>query len=281
MVLNVLTGNKTKLGNGLKMHEVFNRSLLKRNFDKYANEICQTNFFSNYCGELLLEKLQNTSLKFERVLNLGARSEVFYDLLKKRNPEVQIIETNISEKFLALSKHDNKLIMDEEEFDFPDDQFDLVISCCTLHQVNDLVGLFIKIKKSLKDKGLFLANFLGEGSFNNLRAACLEADAKMGSASPKVAPFIEVKTLGSLLQRAGFYMPITDLDNLLVEYSKFLDFLNDLKFMGEGNILVKKSKGLMSPARLKLIEEFYLNKYKNPAKLDANFVIVNLTAFKN
>lgn len=276
-----IIGNKALMANGKQMDRVFNREQLKNNFSRYAQQIHENDFFAKYSAELLIEKLSLTKLKFKKVLNLGARSNVFYDFLRDREPDVEILETNISQEFLAYSKHKDKLCMDEENINLPENSFDLVISCQSLHLVNDLVGSFIQIRKILKDKGLFIANFPAEGSLANLRTACMEADSILGKASPKIAPFIEIKSLGNLLQRSGFHMPITDLDKLIIEYKDFSQALRDLKFMAEGNILEKKANYLMSKKRLKLIEENYLMQYKNKERINLEFFIANLTAFKN
>jgi len=237
------------MANGKQMDRIFNREQLKHNFARYAQKIHMNDFFANYSAELLIEKLSLTNLKFRKVLNLVARSNIFYDFLRNRDPNVEILETNISKEFLAYSKHKDKLCMDEENISLPENSFDLVISCQSLHLVNDLVGSFIQIRKILKDKGLFIANFPAEGSIANLRMACMEADSILGKASPKIAPFIEIKSLGNLLQRAGFHMPITDLDKLTIEYQDFYKALSDLKFMRLMNILKKKANYLMSKKR--------------------------------
>jgi NADH dehydrogenase [ubiquinone] 1 alpha subcomplex assembly factor 5 len=267
--------------NGKKMDKIFNRDQLRNNFDRYAQKMHKNNFFAKYSAELLQEKLSATNLTFNKVLNLGARSDSFYDFLRERNPNVEILETNISAKFLAYSTHYHKLCCDEENLQLAENSFDLVISCQTLHLVNDLVGSFIQIRKILTDKGLFIANFPAEGSLSSLREACINADAVMGSASPKISPFITIKSLGNLLQRAGFFMPITDIDHLIIEYSNLKAALYDLKYMGEGNILYKKTKNFMSKKRLKLIEDNYNMQYKDADMINIEFFIANLTAFKN
>jgi len=260
---------------------MFNRKLLKNILDKNAKTIRAHQFLSDYAANLLQEKLELTKLSFEKVLNLGAKSDLFYDLLKERNPKVKIIETSLSHNFLASSNNQDLVVCDEELLPFKEESFDLVVAVLNLHNVNDLVGSLVQIRNILKDKGLFIGCMIGGESLKELRQACLEADSELGGASPKVAPFIEVKTAGSLLQRAGFHMPITDSDQLVIEYETMDKFFRDLKNMGEGNILESKTKNLMSKKRLNLIKEIYLKKYKNSANIPANFELINLTAFKN
>ena len=107
------------------------------------------------------------------------------------------------------------------------------------------------------------------------------ADSEYNKISPKIAPFIDIKTLGNLLVRAGFFMPITDAENIIVEYQDFYTLLQDIKNMGEGNILYKKSHYLLGKNYFKLLEKIYLNKFTNQDMIEANFELISLTGLKN
>ena len=107
------------------------------------------------------------------------------------------------------------------------------------------------------------------------------ADSEYNKISPKIAPFIDIKTLGNLLVRAGFFMPITDAENIIVEYQDFYTLLQDIKNMGEGNILHKKSRYLLGKNYFKLLEKIYLNKFTNQDMIEANFELISLNGLKN
>src|SRR6185436_5244994 len=104
---------------------------------------------------------------------------------------------------------------DEEALPFRDASLDLVVSALALQFVNDLPGTLIQIRRALSPDGLFLAAMIGGDSLAELREAFAQAEAEVeGGVSPRVAPFADLRDLGALLQRAGFALPVTDVDRL-------------------------------------------------------------------
>ncbi len=91
---------------------------------------------------------------------------------------------------------------------------DLVVSALALQFVNDLPGTLIQIRRALKPDGLLLAALIG-GDTPDRTARSLRRRRKPRSKaalSPRVAPFADLRDLGALLQRAGFALPVTDVD---------------------------------------------------------------------
>ena len=112
------------------------------------------------------------------------------------------------------------VVADEEALPFRDGSLDLVVSALALQFVNDLPGTLIQIRRALKPDGLFLAALLGGDTLTELRQAFAAAEAEIeGGVSPRVAPFADVREMGALLQRAGFALPVTDVERLTVRYS--------------------------------------------------------------
>ena len=75
--------------------------------------------------------------------------------------------------------------------------------------VSGLPGTLIQIRRALKPDGLFLAGLLGGETLIELRDSFFAAESEIdGGASPQVAPFIDVREAGALLQRAGFALPV-------------------------------------------------------------------------
>ncbi len=71
----------------------------------------------------------------------------------------------------------------------------------------------------MKPDGLLLAAMLGGATLNELRTSLLLAEEEVeGGASPRVAPFADVRDLGALLQRAEFALPVVDADTVTVTY---------------------------------------------------------------
>ena len=72
-------------------------------------------------------------------------------------------------------------------------------------------------------------------------------NAKAG-VSPRVAPFADLRDVGGLLQRAGFALPVTDLDHIVVRYDNAFALMADLRRMGATNILFERRRTPTRPA---------------------------------
>ncbi len=140
------------------------------------------------------------------------------------------------------------LVADEERSPFAPQSFDLVVSLLTLHAANDLVGALAQHRLSLKPDGLFIAALFGEETLDALRRALYAAEADLrGGVSPRVAPFASVRDLGGAMQRAGFAMPVADVDPVRVRYEQPARLLADLRGMGETSALSARGRGLTAP----------------------------------
>ena len=107
-------------------------------------------------------------------------------------------------------------VADEEALPFAPGSLDSVVSALALQFVNDLPGALIQIRRALKPDGLFLGALIGGESLTELRQAFAAAEAEIeGGVSPRVAPFADLRDLGALLQRAGFALPVTDVDRVI------------------------------------------------------------------
>ena len=85
--------------------------------------------------------------------------------------------------------------------------------------------------------------FFGGETLHELRDALAAAEIELeGGLSPRVSPFADVRDLGSLLQRAGFALPVVDADTITVSYADPLRLLADLRGMGETNAVIERRK---------------------------------------
>ena len=140
---------------------------------------------------------------------------------------------------------------DEEALPFRDGSLDLVVSALALQFVNDLPGTLIQIRRALKPDGLLLAALLGGDTLTELRQAFAAAEAEIeDGVSPRVAPFADVRDMGALLQRAGFALPVTDVDRLTVRYASPLALMHDLRRMGATNALLERRRRPLRRATL-------------------------------
>lgn len=135
--------------------------------------------------------------------------------------------------------------------DLPDGELDLVVSLLHLQAVNDVPGHMARLRSRLKPDGLLLVAMLGGESLTELREAFLGADiAVSGGASARIAPMAQVRDAGGLLQRAGFALPVADVETHTVRYANAFALMAELRALGAANPLVDRSRRLATRSLL-------------------------------
>lgn len=168
------------------------------------------------------------------------------------------------------------LVADEEALPFAAASLDLVVSMLGLHLVDDLPGALVQIRRALVPDGLFLASLLGGATLHELRDSLMAAELELsGGVSPRVVPFLDVRDLGGLLQRAGFALPVTDTDRVTVRYATMFDLLADLRAMGATNPLVERARRPTPRGLFLRAAEIYAERHADAdGRLRATFEIV-------
>jgi SAM-dependent methyltransferase len=174
-----------------------------------------------------------------------------------------------------------RVAADEEALPFRDASIDLVVSALALQFVNDLPGTLVQIRRALRPDGLLLAALVGGESLRELREAFAEAEAEIeGGVSPRVAPFADLRDLGALLQRAGFALPVTDVDRVVVRYDSPFGLMADLRRMGATNALTERRRAPLRRATLRRMAEIYAERFADPdGRMRATFEIVWLSGW--
>src|SRR6185312_5950183 len=172
-------------------------------------------------------------------------------------------------------------VIDDEVLPFREASLDLVVSGLALQFVNDLPGTLVQIRRALKPDGLFLAALIGGESLMELREAFAAAEAEVeGGVSPRVAPFADLRDLGALLQRAGFALPVTDVDRLTVRYASPLALMHDLRRMGATNALAERRRVPLKRATLRRMMQVYAERFADAdGRIRATFEIVWLSGW--
>jgi len=161
-----------------------------------------------------------------------------------------------------------------------DGPFDLALSLFSLQGINDLPGALIQIRASLKPDGLFLAALLGGNTLTELRQTFAQAEiATRGGISPRVAPFADVRDLGGLLQRAGFALPVSDVERLTVRYRDFYALARDLRAHGFTNVMSERSRRFLRRDTLAALLQHYAGHVAEDGKLPARFDTLFLTGW--
>ncbi len=230
---------------------IFDRRRLRQNRDRAAAGLAaHCVFFEEIAGQLI-ERLADIKQEFISVLNLGAQTGFLArHFLERKTPFV--VAVDLSEKMLCAAPG-LCVAADEEFLPFTPNSFDLIISNLSLHWVNDLPGALVQIKNCLRPGGLFLASLIGGASLVELRTCLMEAELQIaGGASPRLSPTLDMSTASALLQRAGFGLPVTDMENITLEYADLFALMRELRGMGETNVQLNR---LRHPTRRQLFTE--------------------------
>ncbi|MCA1437516.1 methyltransferase domain-containing protein [Bradyrhizobium sp. BRP20] len=168
-----------------------------------------------------------------------------------------------------------------EKLPLAPESLDLVVSALALQYVNDLPGVLAQIRRALKPDGLLLAAMIGGDSLTELRQAFAAAEAECeGGVSPRVAPFADLRDIGALLQRAGFALPVTDVDRVVVRYANAFALMQDLRRMGAANVLIERRRTPTRRATLLRMAEIYAERFADAdGRIRATFDIVWLSGW--
>jgi SAM-dependent methyltransferase len=221
---------------------IFDRELLVHRRDRAARGGGVPDFLLRRVAEDIAERLEIIKRTFPVALNLGAHQGLLGRRFRTLKNVGTVIDAERSPRLLALCDGP-AVLADEEALPFAAASLDLVVSGLALQLVNDLPGTLAQIRHALKPDGLLLASLLGGATLTELREAWIVAEDEIaGGASPRVAPFADVRDLGALLQRAGFALPVVDADVVTVTYSSPLALMQDIKAMGASNVLTARSR---------------------------------------
>lgn len=167
-----------------------------------------------------------------------------------------------------------------DDLELEPQSLELIISVFGIHWLNDLPGALVQIKGALRPDGLFLGVLPGEGTLQELRDCLLIAETQItGGATMRIDPFVEIRQAGNLLQRAGFTLPVVDLDEFIVRYKDMFALIRDLRAMGVTSALIQNRKA--APKNLfSLANEIYKEKYADEdGKIRASFKFIHLSGW--
>jgi SAM-dependent methyltransferase len=237
-----------------------------------------TDFLVERVADDLTERLATLTRRFEVAVDLAAPTPLIRATLAASGK----VGTLISAASLAADPIDPPdIVCDEEALPFAHESIDLIVSTLALQFVNDLPGALIQIRRTLRPDGLFLGALAGGETLKELRDAFTRAEDEVrGGVSPRVAPFADVRDMGGLLQRAGFTLPVTDVDTITVRYSSVMTLLTDLRAMGATNILTDRSRTPLSPRLIARMAELYHELHADPdGKVRATFQIISVSGW--
>jgi SAM-dependent methyltransferase len=229
----------------------FDRAAVRAHRARAARHGADGDFLFDEVAARLLDRLDDIRRPFTRVLDLGCRRGGLGARLATRLADqvggAGVVQCDLSPEMACLARDANGLATvaaDEEALPFAPGSFDLIVSNLALHWTNDLPGALVQVRRVLAPDGLFLAALFGVGTLAELRGALMAAELEAeGGVGPRVSPFAEVRDGGDLLARAGFALPVADLDTVRVSFESALHLMRDLRRMGEANAVAERRKG--------------------------------------
>jgi len=249
---------------------IFDRKLYKIQQEFAGNIIGKHDFLFREVEERLCDKVMTLKQSYNNSLAYGFCELTDAKLNSKKHGRAHIIP-----------QVENDFTYDEELITLGENRFDLIISFFALQYSNDLLGSLIQYHSFLNPGGIFAGVILGGNSLQELRTALSNTDLKMkGGLSPRVIPMIDLKDAARLLQKAGFNMPISDVETIEVEYQNLKSLHDDLKGMGQGNCLIKRNNSYPGKEFFKVAEGEYFKLSAGEKKLKATFDVVTFLGKK-
>lgn len=253
---------------------VFDRNLLRLR-RKRAFAFGPATFLLERVAGDLVDRLSLVMRKFGLAADIGTPGDALRKLIQQDKLAARIVALGVP------AQGEGAIAADEEALPFADNSLDLAVSALALHLVNDLPGALIQIRRALKPDGLFLAAMLGGETLHELREAFAVAESEIeGGVSPRVAPFADLRDAGALLQRAGFALPVIDIDRLTVRYDSVFALMHDLRRMGASNALVERRRTPLRRATLLRMAEIYAARFADAdGRLRASFDVIWLSGW--
>ena len=244
---------------------LFDRALLRARQDR-ARRIEPAMFLFDRVAEDMDERLHAVLRDFADVADIWSPGEVLLKPLRDRFKSVAQISPDPSgQEILSLQP----------------ESLDLVISALAFQFVNDLPGVLAQIRRALRPDGLLMAAMIGGDTLSELRQSFAAAEAELESGvSPRVAPFADLRDVGALLQRAGFALPVTDVDRVVVRYDSAFALMQDLRRMGATNVLVERRRIPSRRSTLLRMAQIYGERFADAdGRIRATFDVIWLSGW--
>jgi SAM-dependent methyltransferase len=253
----------------LKKHNaaplLFDRALLRVRQARALKQGPAT-FLLDRVAEEMTERVQAVLREFKTAVDVGTPGDQVRAVLMPRIAQIARVEIpDVESEGLSLGPA----------------SLDLAVSALAFQFVNDLPGVLAQIRRALKPDGLLLAAMLGGDTLTELRQSFAAAEAELeGGISPRVAPSTDLRDVGALLQRAGFALPVTDVDRVMVRYDNAFALMKDLRRMGATNVLVERRHVPTRRTTMLRMAQIYGERFADPdGRIRATFDVVWLSGW--
>ncbi|MEM8700599.1 MAG: methyltransferase domain-containing protein [Pseudomonadota bacterium] len=260
--------------------DLFDRALLKKRRQRALKRAKPgADFLLANVADDLRDRLLLINRRFETAVDLGGHTGRISRAIAETGKAERLLRADLFFADPHLPAPD--LVFDDALLPLKDQSVDLIVSALNLHLVNDLPGSLIQIRRALAPDGLFLAVLPGAGTLTELRDSLTRAELETtGGAAARVLPFADTRDLGSLLQRAGFSLPVTDMDTITVRYDTMFALLRDLQEMGATSVLKQSAARPLPRAALLRAAEIYAQDHADAdGRIRATFTLITLSGW--
>ena len=235
-------------------------------------------FLMRRVADDLAERLSAVGRRFGKAAVLFCQTPAAMEAVTGTGKTEQIVRVECDAGFGGDA---DALLAPFETVPFEPQSLDLAVSLLSLQTMNDIPGMLVQVRRALKPDGLFLGAMAGAGTLAELRESLLAAETELyGGISPRVSPFVDVRDAGALLQRAGFALPVADIETMTVRYDHMFALMADLRAMGETNALADRSRRPGTRALFACAAEIYAERFSDPdGRIRASFPIVWLSGW--
>lgn len=239
-----------------------------------ASRFAQADFLHARAAGNAVESLETILRDFPVAVDLSARPGPFAARLATGPAAGRVGEVAV------VGSPDERAAPGARPLPLADGGADLIVSLMSLHWANDLPGALAQIRRALKPDGLFLGTLLGAGTLKELRGVLTQAELDIrGGAQARVSPFADGFDGAALLQRAGFALPVSDVDRLTVRYRDLFALVADLRAMGETNVLAGPSRPLTRAVIARAAALYAERHGEADGRIPATFEIVHLAGW--
>ena len=258
--------------------QLFDRELLKRRRNRSARNLTQYSFLAKRAFDDMLDRVESITRDFDRAIILGGGPDLQGEIQSRPASEKigWLGQSDLAPRVATTLPHP-ALALDEERLPLADDSLDLVLAPLNLHWTNDLPGVLVQINRALKPDGFFAGALFGGSTLTELRQSLMSAETELhGGASARVSPLAGTLDMAALLQRAGFAMPVADIDRITVRYDNVFKLMHDLRGMAETNTLADRSRMPATRSLMLRAAEIYAERFADPdGRIRASFEIVH------
>lgn len=213
--------------------EIFSATARRARRDRAARS--ELRELEAHIAEGLIDRVSMMRRDFARALVVNTGHGLIASALRARG--ITVAETDHGPRFAASA---SATLCDEDALDLHGQMFDLVVVPSGLDTVNDLPGALIAARRALAPDGLFLASFWGSPGLSSLRAALTTAGVGDSRTISRLHPQIDVRSAGDLLRRAGFALPVADVESVSLSYASFDKLSDDLRSVGAANAMTHR-----------------------------------------